>query len=105
MNNQSIELDLTNRYSKPAKEMSDVELTKWFAFCNAMKFINIGEDMYKTDVPEHDIPYKSICNYVQTVSGDIRECLKINKGIPMKYSLCGTTDEARNVEEISYHIK
>lgn len=105
MINQVIELNLTNSYTKPASEMSEIELTKWIAFLNALKFVNIGEDIYKTDVPEHDIPYKSICNYVQTVSGDIRECFRTNKGIPMKYSLCCENDEARNIEEIAYHIK
>lgn len=105
MNNQAIELDLTSSHPKPAAEMSEIELTKWFAFLNAMKFINVGEEIYKTDVPEHDIPYKSICNYVQTVSGDIKECLRTNNGIPMKYSLCGQNEEARNIEEITYHIK
>jgi len=97
------ESDSTN--ATPSRTMSNTELTMWFAFANAMKFVNIGEDIYKQDVPEHDIPYKAIYNYVQTVSGDIRVCLDANGGIPMKYALFSDTDESRNVEEIDYHIR
>ena len=84
--------------------MSDTELSMWFAFCNAIKFVNVGEELYKENVTENDIPYKALYNYVQTVSGDMRSCLKVNKGIPMKYSLCCANEEARNITEIDYHV-
>ena len=103
MNTQSIELNSTNKL-KSAAEMETEELTMWFAFCNALKFVNVGEDLYKETVAEHDIPYKAIYNYVQTVSGDIKACLKDSGGIPMKYALDARADESRNIEEIDYHF-
>ena len=103
MKTQNIELNSNNSLKKAA-EMETEELTMWFAFCNALKFVNIGEDIFKETVAEHDIPYKAIYNYVQTVSGDIKSCLNSNGGIPMKYALESNSDEARNIEEIDYHF-
>ena len=104
MNPATIDLNLNSSFHKPAKEMDDTELSLWFAFCNAIKFVNVGEELFKEEVTENDIPYKALYNYVQTVSGDMRSCLKANNGIPLKYSLCCGHEESKNITEIDYHV-
>lgn len=100
---KQIEYSLTDDKIKSidsAKNMSDEELSAWFAFCNSLKFINCGEQQYKESIDECDIPYSAILNYTRTVSGDILQFLKSRNGIPMKYSLDMRQKEEFNVEEI-----
>lgn len=87
-----------------ASQMNTDELATWFAFCNALKFINLGEEEFKEEVRERDIPYSAILNYTQTVSGDIKQFLKHKDGIPLKYSLDTSMEESRKIEEIEMTV-
>jgi hypothetical protein len=91
---------------KKASEMNDVELATWFAFCNALKFINLGENSYKESIEETDIPYSAISNYTQSVSGDLQQYLKIKKGVPLKYSLDVSMKESHKIDDVvDIHIE
>lgn len=96
---KNIELKLPNNTNN-AQSMTDDALATWFAFCNALKFINLGENEYHEEIRERDIPYSAILNYTQTVSGDIKQYLKHKDGIPLKYSLDTSIEESRKIEEI-----
>ena len=103
MKTSKIELRLTEEVSPiPANEMNNRQLTNWFAFANALKFINIGQSRFDTDISEGNISYSALVNYTKTVSGDIAQCLKQYRGIPMKYSLDLNEEDALNYEEITY---
>lgn len=104
---QKTALKLSNKDNalKSASEMDTRELSTWIAFCNGLKFINLGESSYDQEVQEKDIPYSAILNYTQTVSGDIRRCLDENGGIPMKYSLDSSSEESRNIQEIEFMVR
>jgi hypothetical protein len=90
---------------KSASEMSSAELSTWFAFCNGLKFINLGETSYKEEIQERDIPYSAILNYTQTVSGDIEQYLHSKGAIPMKYSLDSSVAEAHDIEEVTFIVE
>lgn len=90
---------------KSAEQMDNNELATWYAFCNALKFINLGEKSFHEEVRERDIPYNAILNYTQTVSGDIVQYLNTKKGIPLKYSLDVSMEESRRIDEIDIMVE
>jgi hypothetical protein len=100
-----IELNLNETLKETEKEpLTDQELVNWFAFANALKFINAGEEIYNKNINEENIAYKAILTYTQTTSGDIEQYLKFKKGVPMKYSLSTSHCDSLSMEEISYEI-
>ena len=86
--------------------MNDAELATWFAFCNALKFINIGEGSFQESIQETDIPYSAISNYTQAVSGDLQQYLKAKRGVPLKYSLDVSMVESHKIDDVvDIHIE
>jgi len=87
-----------------SKTMSTKHMCKWFALCNALKFINNTSSLTGKDVEEKDLDYRGIINYIDDVGGDIETCLTSQKGIPFKYSLFLAEDEEVNISDISYEF-
>lgn len=98
----------SNRYESalyPITEperMSTKELCNWFAFCNALKFINLKEKETGSKISSQDIDTRAVTTYISEISGDISINLREKGGIPMKYSLDPTIEEAKDLEEIYY---
>jgi hypothetical protein len=89
---------------KNAKEMSIIELSNWFALCNALKFINQTSALRKQRVLEKDIDYRKILEYIEDAGGDIKTCIKATGGVPYKYSLSSTTEESWEIEDLDYEF-
>lgn len=87
---------------KSASQMTLAEMSKWFALCNALKFINHTSQLTGVDVLERDIDYRAVLHYIESVGGDIETCLKKNRGIPYKYSLDISLDDSLDLTEVSY---
>jgi hypothetical protein len=88
--------------AKKAKDMSRKEFSRWFAFMNMVKFVNVGESLSGIKKKEEDIPHMQMVKYVDTVSGDLERCLKEYNGVPYKYSLDTRDAESKVIGEISF---
>jgi hypothetical protein len=82
--------------------MSMTAVTNWFAFLNALKFINIKEKTTGVKIKEKEIDARSIISYIKSVGGDLYMNLKHRNGIPFKYSLATNHDGSRDIAEINY---
>jgi hypothetical protein len=99
------ESKLSDKYKiLPAAEMTLEEEAKWLALCNGLKFINNMSQLTGIEVDEKDISHGELLTYINNVSGDIRTCIKEKGGIPYKYSLTGSMEEAKNTEELTYEF-
>jgi hypothetical protein len=87
---------------KMASEMDDEELCNWFAFMNAVKFINSYCNKKHIDANSVDLDSREIEKYIRTTSGDILTNLREQGAIPLKYSLDASHEESKNIEEINY---
>jgi len=84
---------------KTAKEMDNIELTKWFALMNALKYVNLGEDIYDQKIDAINA-HEGICKYVESVSGDMLTYLREWGGVPYKYSLDSSDEESKQIDEL-----
>ena len=82
--------------------MGTEEFSNWWAFCNALKFINYTSARTRKPIRERDIDCRTIINYVEDVGGDIATCLRETKGIPYKYALCSIGKEADDLQDLNY---
>jgi hypothetical protein len=89
---------------KNAEDMSVVELSRWFALCNALKFINQTSVLRNKRVLEKDIEYRKILEYIEDVGGDIKTCINATGGAPFKYSLSSNSEESWEVEDLNYEF-
>lgn len=87
---------------KSAKKMTLEEMSRWFALCNALKFINHSSQLTGVEVAEKDIDYREVLHYIESVGGDIETCLEKNRGIPFKYSLDISLEDSLDLTEVSY---
>lgn len=88
--------------AKKAKDMSRKEFSRWFAFMNMVKFVNLGETITKIKKKEEDIPHMQMVKYVDTVAGDLERCLKDYNGVPYKYSLDARDTDSKVISEINF---
>lgn len=86
----------------PAAQMSDQELANWFAFGNALKFINIFCKRKGINPDSRELDSREVQKYIETTSGDILTCLREQGAIPLKYSLDMASEECRSIEEVQY---
>lgn len=86
----------------PAEEMELDEFSKWMALCNALKFINHTSQVSGIQVDEKDIAHGELINYINSVSGDIQTCLREKGGVPFKYSLISSQEEAVIADDLTY---
>ena len=84
-------------------QMTRKELCNWFAFCNALKFINLKEKETGEKIESINIDTRALTYYTHEVSGDIQTSLREKGGIPMKYSLDASIEEAKITDEIMYN--
>jgi hypothetical protein len=94
--------DSPNYKILPANEMSLEELTNWFSFLNAIKFISVFCKKKGIDPDTIELDSREIAKYIQTTSGDILTNLQERFGVPLKYSLDPSCEEAKSIEEIQY---
>lgn len=87
---------------KWVSEMTVPEVSRWFALCNALKFINHSSQLTGIEVKEKDIDYREILHYIESVGGDIETCLMKNRGIPYKYSLDINMEDSLDLTEVCY---
>lgn len=104
MNNAEIALTSKDEFHplKTAKEMGTQEFSNWWAFCNALKFINYTSERIRKPIQERDIDCRGIINYVEEVGGDIATCIRETAGIPYKYALCSIGKEAEDLRDLDY---
>lgn len=91
-----------NYHILPASEMSAQELSNWFAFCNAIKFITVFCKRKNINPDSIELDSRELSKYVEITSGDIYTSLKEKSGIPIKYSLEMDSEECRSVDEVQY---
>lgn len=84
------------------KDMSSTELSRWFAFCNFVKFTSLMCKKKGMKFSEMNWNYLDVLRYIDDTSGDIKTMVKHHGGIPRKYSLKLDDDESNNIEEIKY---
>ncbi len=89
---------------KSAKEMTNTEISNWYAFANALKFINLKSRQTKREIKELEIDARDLQRYVDEVSGDVKTNLENFGGIPFKYSLEMDNEDAQNMNEIAYEM-
>lgn len=89
---------------KSAYEMNNTELSNWFAFANALKFINLKSRQRRREVKELEIDARDLQRYVDEVSGDVQTNLEKFGGVPHKYSLDSSNEDAQNMNEIAYDM-
>lgn len=87
---------------RKADDMSLEELTNWYSFMNAIKFVSIFCKKKGIDPDTIELDSREISKYIQTTSGDILTNLKERYGVPLKYSLDASCEEARSIEELQY---
>lgn len=104
MNKEKTESSSERYKITPASEMTLDEEAKWMALCNALKFINTTSQTTGIKIDEKDISHGELLTYINNVSGDIRTCLEHKGGIPYKYSLSSSSEEARISDELSYEF-
>lgn len=91
-----------NYSAKSSKQMTPEIRCKYFAFLNAIKFINIGSRKRGINPDSLELDSRMMKNYINAVEGDILSCLKQKGGIPMKYSLDCNHEEAQDFGELQY---
>lgn len=93
-----------DRFTRPSRDMDTVELSNWWALCNALKFINHTSKARNVIIDEKDLDYREILNYISSVSGDIATCIDAAYGVPFKYSLFSDTEDSYNTDDLSYEF-
>lgn len=95
-------LDNDNYQIIPAAEMSTEELSNWFAFCNAIKFIGMFCKQKGIDPDTIELDSRELSKYIDVTSGDILTNLRESMGVPLKYSLDMQSEECRCIDEVQY---
>jgi len=88
--------------------MSLTELTRWYAYMNAVKFAAAQEKRLlsqKKKLKNFDLPWIKTVEYIDDVAGDLALSLKEKGGIPYKYSLDLSDEDATNTNEIEYNYE
>lgn len=85
-----------------ANEMSNVELSNWFSFCNAIKFISLHCRQKNINPDSIELDSRELSRYIHTTAGDILTNLTERNCIPMKYSLNTKHEEAKSTDEVAY---
>ena len=88
--------------TKKSAQMTTKEFTRWYAFMNGLKFINIGEEMSNKRDHDDNKSYNALMRYIDLISGDINSYIKHWNGVPYKYSLDMSDIEARQIEDIKF---
>lgn len=86
----------------PASEMKGEELSNWFAFCNAIKFINVFCKKKGINADSIELDSRELSKYIETTAGDILTNLREHGGVPLKYSLDMQSEECRDISEVQY---
>lgn len=87
---------------KKVEDMSSTELSRWFAFCNFIKFTSLFCKKKGIKFSEMNWNYLDVLSYIDDTSGDIKTMLKKEGAIPLKYSLQIEDEEANDIGEINY---
>jgi len=87
---------------KDVENMSLTEVSRWFAFCNFVKFSSMMCKKKGIKFSDMNWNYLDVLRYIDDTSGDIKTMVRDHGGIPRKYSLSIDDDESTNTEEIHY---